>query len=106
MHDLNSVNSEVAAYNIKLQTRMSIHSHVHVVDPDLKRKHFARHGLHTNHKGKEEAAKKITEVIESIIKEETTSCITLPLKEVVVPTLKIVPSQHNPGRTRSFQPGH
>lgn len=84
-HDLpkmSCVNSEVVTYNRKLRKRMKIHDHVTVIDLNLERNNFTRHGLHLNHKGKEEAGKIISATIKELLYRKNHS-IELQWKEEV-----------------------
>ena len=83
-HDLpawSCVNEEVTAFNRKLKKRLKIHNHAMVIDVDLSRECFTRHGLHLNRHGKIEVCNKIAQTIreKSLAAEQTV--IPLSYKE-------------------------
>jgi hypothetical protein len=82
-HDLISascVNNEVVTFNRNLQKRMKIFENVIIIDSNIHREHFTKHGLHMNIKGKEQMALKVTDCIKKIFDERKTSPITLKWK--------------------------
>ncbi|KAJ4429294.1 hypothetical protein ANN_26298 [Periplaneta americana] len=50
---------------------MKIFSHVNVLDLNVQREHFTKHGLHMNYKGKEESARAISAAIEGTFRKES-----------------------------------
>jgi hypothetical protein len=46
-------NSEVISYSKQLRRRMKQYNNVKVLETDLERKYFTKHGLHLNSSGKE-----------------------------------------------------
>jgi hypothetical protein len=65
-HDLSTtscVNSEVTTYNRKLHKRMKMCEYVQILDSEIQREHFTRHGLHMNIVGKELMAQRIKDHI-------------------------------------------
>jgi hypothetical protein len=65
-HDLSilsCVNNEVIVFNRKLQKMMMTYNNMEILDVDISRGHFTRHGLHMNEMGKEKMASKISEDI-------------------------------------------
>jgi len=53
------VNKEVIAYNRKVSKWMKQYEHVKLIDCDLQRKCFSRHGMHMNLTGKELMSQRI-----------------------------------------------
>jgi len=65
-HDLSTtscVNSEVTTYNRKLHKRMKMFEYVKLLDSQVQREHFTRHGLHMNTVGKELMTQRIADNI-------------------------------------------
>ena len=70
--DMNSVtNLEIQAANRKLNKMTKVFSHVAVVETDLSRKYFTRHGMHLNKSGKEWLSKLIATQICRLVKSNT-----------------------------------
>ena len=67
-------------FNRKLRKRVKGHSHVRILDTDLDRSHFTRHGLHMNTAGKEELARKSAALLNSMLQKDQPK-ITLNWKD-------------------------
>jgi hypothetical protein len=83
-HDLSTtscVNSEVTTYNRKLHKRMKIFEHVKILDSEVQREHFTRHGLHMNTVGKELMAQRITDHIRKTLLVRKTPPIILKWRQ-------------------------
>ena len=80
LQDSSCVNKEVIVFNRKLKKVMKPYNHVKIIDVDVDRQHFTRHGLHLNGRGKEEMGKKIGEVLRDVIRQNRniTDKIVLP----------------------------
>jgi hypothetical protein len=76
-HDLSTtscVNCKVITYNRKLQKRMKIFEYAKILDSEVQREHFTRHGLHINKVGKELMAQRLTDHIKkNLVSKEDTS---------------------------------
>jgi hypothetical protein len=82
-HDLlpsSCVNSEVLSYN-KLRKRMKQCDNVKILETDLERKYFMKHGLHLNSSGKECITLRLATVIKSFFHTERMSPIYLHWKD-------------------------
>jgi len=65
-HDLvptSFVNDEVLKFNRQVEEKMKIYNNVCMLETDLDRKYFTRHGQHLNLSGKEVISMKLTTVI-------------------------------------------
>jgi len=62
------VNDEVKAFNRKLDKHTKSFQNATTVNVTSDRDHFTKHGLHLNRKGKEQAAKTISNSIKEIFK--------------------------------------
>jgi hypothetical protein len=78
------VNREVIAFNRKLYKRMKQFEHVKIIDSELQRKYFTKHGMHMNTAGKEIMAQRIAEHIRETLSMRKTSTITLQWKQDMV----------------------
>ena len=76
------VNKEVITYNRKLHKWMKQYEHVKIIDSELQRKYFTRHGMHMNLAGKELIAQRIMEHIKEHFTKKETSTITLQWKQM------------------------
>ena len=87
-HDLQNfscVNKETQVFNRKLRKLLKDQHHAVVVDTNLSRDNFTRHGLHMKHSGRE----RIARIIGQIITTSSTSGIppiSLKWEEVPLPT--------------------
>jgi hypothetical protein len=75
------VNKEVITYNTKVTKWMKQSKHVKLINCDLQRKCFTRHGMHMNLTGKELMSQRITEHINELFSKKETSTITLQWKQ-------------------------
>ena len=79
--DRNSVtNLEIQAINRKLNKMAKLFSHVAIVETDLNRKYFTRHGMHLNNSGKEWLSKLITTQICRLVESNDKDVPLIPLK--------------------------
>ena len=62
-------NSEIQAYNSRLNKIAKLYRHVSIVECDSNRKYFTRLGLHLNNTGKEPLSKQIVTQIDKLIKD-------------------------------------
>ena len=79
-HDLSQwscVNSEVIAFNRKLEKLMKPYKHVMVVKVELDGKFFTRHGLHMNNLDKGRIALKRANAVTTILQKQTEDPISL-----------------------------
>jgi hypothetical protein len=60
------VNSEVTCFNRLLRKRMNFYTNMNILETDLNRDCFTKHGLHINSSGKEQLIRKLASVIESV----------------------------------------
>jgi hypothetical protein len=75
------VNSEVIRFNRLLRKRMKIYKNITIIDSDLHRDCFTRHGLHLNSAGKYQIVLKLVNVIENLSVRGNESTIKLQWKE-------------------------
>jgi hypothetical protein len=88
MHDLHStscVNSE-NRFNKQLRRRMLQFNSVKLIETDIDRNYFTRHGLHFNSSGKEFIASKLASVVKSFMQKVRSSPIYMKWKVDPVPT--------------------
>jgi hypothetical protein len=65
--DENSViNQEIRLFNKKLNKIPKVFQHVVVLENDLHRMYYTRHGMHVNKRGKEQLSKQITSLINKL----------------------------------------
>ena len=67
----------------KLEKRMKIYRHITVMDLNLEREHFTRHGLHMNYKGKQEATRNISATVEDMFNKKKICPIDLQWKDCI-----------------------
>jgi len=78
--DRNSVtNLEIHAVNRKLNKMAKVFSHVAIVETDLNRKYFTRHGMHLNKSGKEWLSKLIATQICRLVNSNNKDVPLIPL---------------------------
>jgi len=83
-HDLmpsSSVNSEVIRFNRLLRKRMKLYTKTKILDTDLKRDCFTKHGQHMNSLGKDQLIMKLAGMIASVTVKNSGSNIELKWKE-------------------------
>jgi hypothetical protein len=83
-HDLmpsSCVNFEVVRFNRLLRKKMRPYKKVKILDTDLNRDCFTKHGLHMNSSGKEQLTLKLADMIESLTVKNSGSSIQLQWKE-------------------------
>jgi len=88
-HDLlpsSCVNSEVISYNKQLRNRIKQYNNVKILETDLERKYFTKHGLHLNSSGKECITLRLATVVKSFFHLEQMSPIYLHWKDNTVIT--------------------
>jgi len=74
-HDLittSCVNKEVINYNNQLREAIEPHPNVKLLEIELSRQHFTRHGLHLNLIGKKLVSQKVASIVEQICKSDKT----------------------------------
>jgi lysophospholipase L1-like esterase len=85
LHSLSCVNSEVNRFNKQLRRRMMQFNNVKLLETDIDRTYFTRHGLHFNSSGKEYIASKLATVVKSFSQKERSSPIYMTWKAEPVP---------------------
>jgi len=60
------VNSEVIRFNKQMRKRMIQFNNVKILETDLDRKYFTKHGLHLNSSGKEYIAIRLATVVKGL----------------------------------------
>jgi hypothetical protein len=82
-HDLNrtsAVNSEIHTFNRQLLKAAKAYTHVAILETDLDRKFFTRHGMHLNKRGKEWLSKLLATQISSLVTNKHRDAPTIALK--------------------------
>jgi hypothetical protein len=88
-HDLlpsSCVNSELSSYNNQLRKRMKQYNNVKILETDLERKYFTKHGLHLDSSGKECITLRLATVTKSYCHTEQMSPIYLHWQDDTVTT--------------------
>ena len=75
------VNKEMITYNRKVSKWMKKYEHVKLIDCDLQRRCYTRHGMHMNLTGKELISQRIMEHIKEFFSKKETSTIKLHWKQ-------------------------
>ena len=94
-HDIGSnsvINLEIQATNRKLNKIAKAYTDVMIVDSNLHRNCFTRHGLHLNKYGKERLSKQIATQIHKLAGDNSKNAITIPLKWEIEPLSKQNPT--------------
>jgi len=86
------MNLEIQATNMKLNKVVKAYTNVTIVDSNLHRKYFTRHGLHLNKCGKESLSKQIATQIHKLAGDNSKNAITIPLKWEIEPLSKQNPT--------------
>lgn len=80
-HDLipeSCVNTEVVKFNRQMKKLVKPYSKVHLLETNLDRNHFTKHGMHLNYKGKDQNAQQLALIVEKIFKKEQPVPIAIP----------------------------
>jgi len=80
-HDLipdSCVNKEVAKFNRQLKKIVKLYPNVHLLEANLDRNYFTRHGMHLNPKGKELLSQQLAAVVENVFSKEQSVPIITP----------------------------
>jgi hypothetical protein len=84
-HDLmpsSCVNIEVIKFNRQMEKKMKIYHNVKLLDTDLDRNYFTRHGQHLHSSGKELISNKLSTVIKDLFIKKQLPPICMPWKEI------------------------
>ena len=98
-HDLtlqSCVNGEIQTYNRKLHKIMKNIDGVKVIDNDLTREDYTRHGFHINARGKAKVASKITQILTQLSKQNEITSLPMPWKKTIVDPNKLGSSKEAP----------
>jgi hypothetical protein len=63
------VNKEVISFNRQLKKGMVIYNNVKMLDSDIEREHFTKHGLHLNSSGRECIALRLATMVRSFFQQ-------------------------------------
>jgi hypothetical protein len=88
-HDLSSfscVNSEIEEFNRKLKKNVTSYNHVSLLETNLKRECFTKHGLHWNSLGKTLVVKLIVQQINRVVRKGLLNPISLTWLENALPS--------------------
>ena len=80
-HDLipeSCVNKEVVKFNRQMKKIVKPYSNVQLLEANLDRNYFSRHGMHLNSKGKEQYSKQLATIVEKIFRKEQSVPISIP----------------------------
>jgi hypothetical protein len=83
-HDLSlssCVNNEVVKFNRQIKEIVKLYTNVELLEVDLQRKHFTRHGQHLNYRGKERVALELAKTIDQILNKVKTTPVQIKWKE-------------------------
>jgi hypothetical protein len=69
--DWSCINSEVGTFNRKLMKLTRPFKHIKIVQVDLEREFYTKHGQHMTKEGKEKAALKIAQAATNVLQEQT-----------------------------------
>jgi hypothetical protein len=75
LHESSCVNKEIKQFNSKLHKIMKIKSNVKIIETDLSRNNFTKHGMHLNASGKEKTVELIGRTIKLLGKEHDESLL-------------------------------
>ena len=90
-HDIGSnsmTNLEIQAANRKLNKIAKAYNNVMIVESNLHRKYFTRHGMHLNKHGKEWLPKQIATQIHKLVESNSKDTPIIPLKWKIEPISK------------------
>jgi hypothetical protein len=83
-HDLmptSCVNKEVNKFNRQLKKIVKFHGNLKLLNVEVQRKHFTRHGQHLNNKGKAFVSVELSKLVKECLKKETPVPIRMQRKE-------------------------
>ena len=75
------INSEVSNYNRQLRRRLKQYNNIQILETNLERKYFTKHGAHLNSSGKEYITQRLAAVVNSFFHTKPMSPIHLQWKE-------------------------
>ena len=75
------VNQEVSKFNRKLNKIMKTQTHVKILELELNRQHYTRHGLHLNSEGKRIVSQNLALIIQNSFVENSPGAIPAPWKD-------------------------
>jgi xylose isomerase len=81
LEDQLCMNKEVMNFNSKLGRHLKSFEYAHFVEVNYDRKHYTRHDLHLNIKGKEHVAKQLETIIKVILNKSKKTVIPLNWKK-------------------------
>jgi len=64
------VNKEVINFNRQLRKRIAPYNNVKILETDLERGYYTKHGLHLNSSGKERMAQRLATAVDSFLKQK------------------------------------
>lgn len=83
-HDLmptSCVNKEVNKFNRQLKKIVKLHGNVKLLNVEVQREHFTRHGQHLNNKGKELVSLELSRLVKQCLKKESPAPVQMQWKE-------------------------
>jgi hypothetical protein len=72
------VNTEVVKFNRQIKKIVKPYSKVHLLETNLDRNHFTKHGMHLNYKGRDLNAQQLALIVEKIFRKEQPVPIAIP----------------------------
>jgi hypothetical protein len=72
------VNKEVVKFNRQMKKIVKLYSNVQLLEANLDRNYFTRHGMHLNHKGKELYSQQLATMVEEVFRKEQSVPISIP----------------------------
>jgi hypothetical protein len=75
------INNEEVRFNRQLKKRTKMYNNVKILETDLEREYFTKHGLHLNSSGEEQIALKLAAVVTSFFNEKKVSSVCFKWKE-------------------------
>jgi hypothetical protein len=75
------VNNEVIRFNRQLKKRMAPFNNVKILETNLEREYFTKHGLHLNSAGEECIVLRLAVMVKSLLKQKRMSPIRLKRKD-------------------------
>jgi hypothetical protein len=75
------VNNEVVKFNRQLKKRLKLHANVELLEVELQRKHFTRHGKHLNYSGKDLVSLELAKSIEQLLNKVKAAPIQIQWKD-------------------------